>query len=141
MNRLKSLLRIFGLLLLITAFEIFRNLTGVRLTLIDLILNPLILLFIYALLRYDIFNKETLYRYNLPGPVSLSKKIGILSGSLIMVLLGSWSFISGIREPMVFFSGVKGAVHGYTLAVMGICMLLLGGYGTVKSLLILFWKK
>ncbi len=141
MHRLKFLFRICGLLLFITVFEIFRRLTGISLTLIDLMLNPLIIVFTYALLRYEIFNKETLFRYNLPEPVSLSKKIGILFGSLIMVLLGSWSFISGIREPLGFFSGIKGAAHGYTLAVMGISMLLLGGYGTVKSLLILFWKR
>ncbi len=141
MDRLKNLPAICGLILLIVIFEIFRGLTHIKLTLLDLMLFPICIICIYGLLRYEFFNKKYLLRYNLVEPVSRGKKFGIFIVSILLMLSGLGCLLLGIREPLAFFSGVRGAVHGYTLAAMGVSMLLIGAFGTLKSILIQFHKK
>lgn len=137
MYRLKYLPAICGLIILIIIFEIIRNVTHIKVTLLDLMLFPMSVLFTYALLRYEFFNKKYLLRYNLVEPVSCKRKIGLLIGSILLMALGLGCLLLGVREPLAFFSGVRGAVHGYTMVVMGILMLLCGAYGTLKLILLL----
>jgi hypothetical protein len=141
MYQLKYLPAICGLIILIVIFEIFRNLTHIKFTLLDLMLSPICIICIYGLLRYEFFNNKYLLRYNQVEPVSRIRKLGIFIVSVLLMLTGLWCLLLGVREPLAFFSGIRGAVHGYTMAVMGILMLLIGAYGTLKSILIRFLKK
>lgn len=136
MYQLKYLPVICGLIIIGTIIEILRQRNGIPITLLDVMLFPIALLFSVVFLRHEFFNKKNLFRYNLAGPVSIPKKIGIFIGCMLMAVSGIWCLWLGICDPLAYYSGVRGAVHGYTMVAFGLFLFLLGAYGVLKSILI-----
>ncbi len=73
--------------------------------------------------------------------LSVSKIILFLFVFIFMTGLGLWSIISGACNPLGYFSGVKGAVHGYTFLIIGIMIAVFGIAGIVKSKRQLFKRR
>lgn len=140
MYRLKYCFTICSVVFLVTIIEIIRKSTNIPVTILDLLFFPFTIVFVISFFRCTLFDKRTIFHYNLIEPISFMKKLGIFMVSLLTMVLGLWGIWTGVREPLTCFSGVRGALHGYTIVPMGLFLFLIGAYGVLKSILIRFFK-
>lgn len=128
-STLKTVAGVLGILLLVVAFELLRELTGIPVTLLDFLITPLCLIFIYMTFREGVLKRDR----RTPHPIEPCKTWMGYSGTLLvfilMIAFGSWGVWFGCMNPFLYMSGVKGAGHGYTLAVIGVLLIQLGGIG------------
>lgn len=130
---IKKVLSILGIISAIAAVEIFRAFTGIPVTLLDILLFPISVVFIVAmgmlLFEKENKNKKKHKKQNAASPeinLSWMKRLGYIVLSLMMLALGAWAVSAGIEQPFKLFTGVKGASHGYTLVALGICIVIMG---------------
>ncbi|OMH39421.1 hypothetical protein [Motiliproteus sp. MSK22-1] len=107
----------------IIAVEVFRFFTGFPMTLIDILFTPFsVFLMILGIKQLVSTNKK---KRDGDAPY-MSHSVLQLSGTLIVFLavtmLGLWCLSAGLQDPLGFFTGVKGAMHGYTLMCLGSLM-------------------
>lgn len=122
--KIKSIINTLALVLLIIAIESFRHATELPFTVIDILILPLsIISIVFGLKSLFINRKKT----NLPEPIeqSLLKQSVHIFTAILVLLLGLWALYEGWNNPLLMYTGVKGAAHGYTLLSIG---LLLSGY-------------
>jgi len=129
---IKKFLSILGIIVAIASVEIFRALTGIPVTLLDILLFPISIIFIAGMAKL-LFEKEKKNkkkkRHNTStAEIKLSwiKRLGYIAMGLMMLALGVWGISAGIEQPFTLFTGVKGASHGYTLVALGICIVIMG---------------
>lgn len=129
--RIKGFLNVSGFLLLALVLEFVRKGYGIPVTILDIFLFPLSLIFGFILLKDFFFGRKG---EALPADrPSFRSIIGRAASVLILFLpVGIWSLWMGIREPFEHFSGVKGAVHGYTMAGIGLFVIAIAAMLTVS---------
>lgn len=125
-----SLKNILSVIITITTIEALSYYTGLPFTVIDVILIPMSALLIAfgaksLFIRVD--NNEKTYKFN----HTLFQLISYLLMAIFIFTLGLWSVITGWKEPLALYTGVKGSAHGYTLICLG---LLLSGYSAYFTL-------
>ena len=86
-------------------------------TLLDILLIPIALVFGYVLIKDLFFGDQR----NVPKEVSLISVIGYMIFTVIVLFpLGFYCIVLGVNEPMAVLTGVKGHVHGYTAVIIGL---------------------
>jgi len=135
---LKRILTIISILLAIILVEVFRSITGIPITILDIILFPSGLLIVFVFARL-LVKREAITGTN-PEPMTALKRWGYFVFSFFLLALGIWAIDAGIETPFALFTGVKGAAHGYTVAVLGllisglsVLMLYVFGFKTKNS--------
>nr|WP_319395453.1 hypothetical protein [uncultured Desulfobacter sp.] len=139
-SKLNSILFFAFFFIVALILEFIRKRYSVAVTIIDVLLFPLSVLIIFYSAKHLVFkkNKDT-YRH--PIDDSNLKLILYLCFSLIVLTpLGLFTLWLGIQEPLGFFSGIKGAAHGYTLIPLGIIVTGLGVFMAFKLVQILIVK-
>jgi len=106
------------IILAILAVEFFRSVTGIPVTILDLILFPMSLLIVFFTLKLLVKSKDLAAVKNKPMP--WHKRWGYFVFSLLLILLGLWAIVAGLQAPFHLFTGVKGAAHGYSLVALGL---------------------
>tara|TARA_Y100000296_G_C5089132_1_gene213942 strand:+ start:425 stop:751 length:327 start_codon:yes stop_codon:yes gene_type:complete len=93
-------------------------------TIIDLSVIPISLIIDVGMI-YILFSKE-------PAPLTqefdqfnISKKVFVFITYILLLLLSCYSIFYGFTQHLTFFSSVRGGAHGYSLALMGLSLLLL----------------
>lgn len=136
MSKLKTTIYVSLLIGVGLIIEWFRAETGIPVTILDILLLPLCVIFIYIVIREILFaDKSSVNSENLQS-LSPAKRLGLIVVCLLMLLLGAWGIWAGLSAPFDYFSGVKGAAHGYTLAIIGLLIVLFGLVGvwsTIKT--------
>lgn len=129
LSMLKSVAGILGLLFFVIAFEVLRELTGIPVTAFDAFITPFGLIFICVIFRECLLKRDR----RTPHLIQPSKTWAGYSGRLLvfilMIAFGMWGLWFGCANPFLYMSGVKGAGHGYTLAVIGLFLIQLGAIG------------
>jgi hypothetical protein len=128
MNRI----RVVNLLLviaLIVTIEALRYFTGLPITVIDLLMFPASIILIALSLKSLLFHRTTsieiVRQQNKPSLYSLMLRFFTAIAGL---LLGLWSLYEGANNPLLLYTGVKGAAHGYTLFTLGLLVFGFSGY-------------
>ena len=125
-GKVKNAFVIIGLLLIALAIEYMRRTYGIPVTILDILLFPLSLVFTFVLLKNFFFeqSREEKESMNAHSLRSITGRAAITV--LLFFPLGLWSIWLGIQNPFEYFSGVKGAVHGYSLVVLGVFIFSIG---------------
>ena len=104
----------------------------------DIVMFPLsLLIIIYFLKNVLLKRKHEPFQY----PIDDSKlrlMLNLLFSLILLVPLGLYLSWMGIQEPFAYFSGVKGAIHGYTSVAVGTLVAGLGFifvYETIQRLI------
>jgi len=132
MDKFKHYGAVAGAVLLAAIMAYMREKTGIPISLFDLIFSPGALLFIFVLLRHEIFDKKSIATCNMGEPASASKIILIITGNVMILALGVWAIWVGIQDPFAYFPGIRGSMHGYSFVPTGALLSILGSYGLVK---------
>jgi hypothetical protein len=122
-DRMSKFLYVSAFILAAVLLEYIRRRYGIPVTILDIFLLPLSLIFSSVLL------KDFFFRQNPADQAGLSLRDGVFRALVALLLffpLGAWSLWEGIRNPLDYFSGIKGAAHGYTLIGIGLFCLSLG---------------
>ncbi|MCP4024524.1 MAG: hypothetical protein GY729_21980 [Desulfobacteraceae bacterium] len=132
MNRYQNVIFILTFLAIAAVIELIRQKYGIPITILDLILTPATLVIAFFILRYLIQKNYEPDNGNLDN-LSLVKRLAVLAGFIILMIpLGAWCAFMGAREPLGYFTGVKGAAHGYTVFIVGMAVLAVGFFGVYK---------
>jgi len=128
----QKILTALGIIGAIVSVEIFRAVTGIPVTIIDITLFPISVIFIVgmAMILFKKENKNKKKRRNrnaTPSEITFSwvKRLGYIAGAILMLALGVWGILEGIEQPFKLFTGVKGPAHGYTLAAIGVVLIIM----------------
>ena len=103
---------------------------NIPITVIDLIFSPCALIICYFLIKWLVFKRNIE-----PYFTTITTKKLLLNFCMLTLLalpLGIWSTMAGISAPFEYYTSMKGAAHGYTLASIGFLLL--------NSWLCLCWK-
>lgn len=126
---IKKFLSLLGIIGAIASVEIFRAVTGIPVTLLDVLLFPISIIFIVGMAKL-LFEKEKKNKRQNTSTAEIKlgwiKRMGYIAVGLMMLALGAWGISAGIEQPFTLFTGVKGASHGYTLVALGICIVIMG---------------
>ncbi len=132
MNRYQNIVFILSALVIAAVIELIRRRYGIPITILDLILTPGTLVITFFVLKHLIQKKYEPDNGNLDN-LSLPKRLAVLSAFIFMMIpLGGWCVFMGVREPLGYFTGVKGAAHGYTVFIVGMAVLSVGFFGAYK---------
>jgi hypothetical protein len=115
----KRTLKIIAILVFGVGVEIFRDLTGIPVTALDILLFPFFILVIYAVFRYLLTKHKKQKKITATVPANRA----LLFSFVVFVLLlplGVWSIYIGAQHPWRLYTGVRGWVHGYTAFLLGI---------------------
>jgi len=130
MSKFKDVGLVFIILIVAVVVDIFREATHIPVTLMDIVFFPFFVFIIFyavwAVLSAKWFNKSKSKARKKPipsTPLSIPAKFGVFVTSLGMLALGIWAVWEGILQPGKYFSGVRGAMHGYTMVPMGLCII------------------
>ena len=115
------------------AVEYLRVNYDIPLTILDILLFPLFLFIIIYFFKTAFKTKKTVNNSNPMDSEPAYKVILFLFVFIFMVFLGIWAALTGGLSPLEYFSGVKGAVHGYTMLLTGIVICSFGAAGIFKS--------
>ena len=110
-SRLLDILLVIALIVSVDAVSRF---TGLPFTVGDVLLLPLLLVAVLFSVQSLLARKKKKPEADEPE-LTLMKLFGSLVGVFLALLLGLWSLYEGVRNPFLLYTGVKGAVHGYTL--------------------------
>ncbi|WP_320043841.1 hypothetical protein [uncultured Desulfobacter sp.] len=113
---MRKFFNIILVIVIIIGSELFRKVTGIPVTIMDLILFPLTVMLVYITIL-AIFSDEK----PKDSEIMLSK-LQMATFSLIFLFvspLSFWLSIEGFKDPLQLFTGVKGHAHGYTVAYLG----------------------
>ena len=125
-EKFKSILFIIGFMTIGLILEFTRKAYGIPVTILDILLFPLSLIFTVLLLK-DFFINQSKEKTK----KSLKLKASAIAGRIAITLLlffplGIWAMWEGLKNPFGYFSGIKGAAHGYTLTAIGLFIFSLG---------------
>ena len=123
MNKFKDTLWVIGLVVVGLFIEAFRQSTGIPVTIIDILFFPILPLFIFFTIKYFFFSEKRKNKQVINNEEVRDKLWAVPIFLFLMLPLSLWCIWTGFEEPFVYFTGVKGAAHGYTLAAIGITIL------------------
>jgi len=130
---MKNAFYIFFFFLFVVLLEFLRETFNLRMTIIDLFVIPVSLI-IDAGMIYILFSKD-------PAPLTqefdqfnISKKVFIFITYILLLFLSCYSIYYGFTQHLTFFSSVRGGAHGYSIALMGLSLLLILAVGPLKDL-------
>lgn len=101
--------------------EFLRATYAVPITVLDIILAPISLVALYFSLRYVVqfFSGLKNTGDSQLRVIPWQKRLGYSLFSVLMFGMGVWGTLDGFANPLLLYTGVKGAVHGYSLALVG----------------------
>jgi hypothetical protein len=116
-------IREFAVFLVLIGMGVLVSVTEMPETLVDLLLFPLscIALYLFAneLVKMGVERPEN-------GDPTLRERVGrLILGTVIFLPLLAWSVYAGVKNPIGYFTGVRGALHGYTLIPLGCALLVM----------------
>ncbi|WP_022946110.1 hypothetical protein [Pseudoalteromonas ruthenica] len=123
------------IVLVILISEVIRLHTGLPITIINIVVLPITCLLIYCMKYYRSPFSKTYKGTDNHLKQTPFQLIGFLLFTISLAAMGSWIAWLGIQAPLQYFSGVKGAAHGYTLIQVGGLIAL---YSTWGALVFLF---
>ena len=123
--RFSTVLITIVIVMVAAAIEWFRQISGFPVTLLDLILTPLFLVFSFYMLRELNFLRRRSSKISQMQPSTFGQWLLTVLGMVLLLVLALVAIWHGVSEPLLFMSGVKGSMHGYTLAALGVCLLLI----------------
>lgn len=125
--KIKEYWPVAALMVLAVIIEIFREITGIPVTILDLLFSPFLLIAICYIpyYRYTQKKKKSKRRDNFEyyEPLTAIKTSGYITVFVLMAALGIWGLWEGLHNPLKLYTGVRGAAHGYTLALVGIFLI------------------
>lgn len=126
MIKFKSFGYYIVLFVIIFTSEAIRQALDIPVTILDITLTPLAVFILFLFLRTFFIDKKAKKKINAIESIPLTKSIGMIMSSILLLALGWWGIWAGALEPLKLFTGVKGAGHGYTLVVIGLIIVLMG---------------
>ncbi len=126
-----------GIIIVLAIFisEGIRLYTGLPITIIDIGILPITCLLIYYMRFYKSPFSKSYKDMTTHQPQSAWQLIGFLVFTIMLAIMGAWIAWLGVQEPFKYFSGIKGAAHGYTLIQVGSMTTL---YSMAGALIFLF---
>lgn len=122
MKKLNNVIFIIWIFFMSICMEWVRGEYEIPVTLLDLVLFPISLAFSFFSLKWLVTAKQDDCH-----PAETTKKkllANFVILSLIVIPFGGWSVTVGIAGPFEYFHGVRGSAHGYTLASVGILLII-----------------
>lgn len=119
---MKRILCTTALVLIALSMDYFFQMHGVPIVTLDLILSPLALCIIYFLLSSDFIRGK--YINPKTNSLTLAKRIGLILGAAVFSIVGVLIILLGLFDPLELHGGVRGAAHGYTVALLGLVITL-----------------
>ncbi len=136
MPKNETFIFVIGWLIISIILEITRQQANIPITIIDLSVLFFCLFVIVSIFRSPSYSKKTKKKQYDNEPVPFFKKMGLVLTFILMIVLGVSVFWIGIQEPFKFFTGIKGAAHGYTLVALGLIIIGTSVFGLWKVCLI-----
>ena len=133
MENLKTTFKYVLIIAVIMVSEAVRRFYGIPVTILDILLFPVFLLFIVRGVKSLAFHRKSRAYDQTKESSTKLLVFSLIVGLFIMIPLGVFSLWHGIKDPLRFFSGVKGSVHGYTLVELGVFITGAGGYIILKT--------
>lgn len=122
MEKIKKIFFVICFVLFGLTLDLIRIEYKIPITLIDLILFPISITILFFFFKWLISKKNDNFYL-----VETSLKVllfNFLVFSVIVIPLGIWTIWAGMIDPLKYFSGIKGAAHGYTLVSTGFLLLI-----------------
>ncbi len=141
MPKIESFFIVGSLIFLGVIIEVIRKTKNIPITILDLMFFPGSIFFTVVFCRSILMGEESMRQYNLVEPISFIKKLGLFIAALLSIAFGFWMIWIGVHEPLKYFSGVRGAAHGYTMVPVGILIFVFGVFGVIKSIIINFFNE
>jgi hypothetical protein len=127
MPTIKSILFWAVLICLTVVVEVVREMTGIPVCIGDLLFIPLALFMLYFVLQPCMFMSNRVDD-GMTTAAHLKKNGWVFIVALGITALGLFCIRMGFNNPWEFFTGVKGAAHGYTLFLVGLSIATFGAH-------------
>lgn len=122
---MKSFLTLTAFVFVAIGIDLTLSLLGVPITVMDILLTPLsIAIVLYSFSPSFLANR--LVKID-AAPTPLYHSLGMSAVFALIITMAIYLLVLGATDPLLLFTSVKGAAHGYTLASLSIAILSISG--------------
>ena len=119
MKKMHSFFTNVMIIVIIIGIEMLCRKLELPITVLDFLLTPLIVIFGVFIIKRYFFDTSEDVKHQSPS-MSVMARLGYMLLGVMFFLLGLWSIWQGSLDPLAYFSSIKGALHGYSLFILGV---------------------